>query len=629
MQSKVNRSYGLIAIVFTCLFMFSFTGDYSEAKVSFPYKKAGLNERQAAAHLLNRFTFGARPGQVDEVVKKGIENWFKEQLSAQDPNAHLVRLLAGYSSLSMSNEQVIKTFRKPAQVLRMAIHDGVIERDQVNKTENKAEYKKLIGAYMKQHGYRQQRELYSELISQKIMRAGYSQNQLQETLTGFWFNHFNVSLTDNDCSRFILAYERDAIRPNALGKFETLLLATAKSPAMLTYLDNFKSTTAESPMQQTGKQPKRKNVQGLNENYAREIMELHTLGVDGGYTQHDVTEAARILTGWTINPVLNDNYKSQERGKKDKTKKSSGDGFVHEGDFLFAANRHDRQEKVVLGERFSANGGYEEGLKLIRMLAQHPSTARFISSKVAVRFVSDNPPKALVDRMARTFTRTDGDIKELLITLVSSPEFWEKEALREKIKTPLELAISSLRGLNGELTDARELYGWITRMGEKMYAYQAPNGYPDNGQYWINTGSLLTRMNFGLALASDRIRGVKIDLSGLNQNREPESLEDALVIYSQHLMPERDLEQTVKRLMPALGDPQFSGKVNQAADQNTPVQQDSIMDNETHVIPAETEQAKKKKREADRRVLNMQSSSDKALAQVVGIVLGSPEFQRK
>lgn len=586
------------------MILLSFTQKKPGNPQTFPYKEAGLTDRQAAAHLLDRFSYGATPGQVDDVVKVGIENWFAQQLQADRADTHLDAMLDDYSSLQMSNAEIIERFPKNARLLRMAIRDGAIRKEDVDRKSK--ETKKALAEYMRTHNYRAPRELYAELIAQKILRAAYSENQLHEVLNAFWFNHFNVSLTDNDCARFITAYERDAIRPNALGKFETMLLATAKSPAMLLYLDNFKSSASSadkmnhSRQQATGNQQS-KNPQGLNENYAREIMELHTLGVDGGYTQQDVTEAARIFTGWTVNPALNE-YKRQMPAKNANARNLSSRGFVIDGDFLFAANRHDKDEKVVLGATFPGDGGYQEGVKLIHMLAQHSSTARFIATKLAVRFVHDTPPKTLVDKMAKTFLESEGDIKQVLTSMVVSPEFWSKEAIREKIKSPFELAISAVRSLNAEVTKPYALYTWISKMGEKVYAYQAPTGFPDRSQYWINTGSLLTRMNFGLAIASQRIPAIKVDLPRLHQHREPESAEEALAIYSRYLLPERDLDETIKRLTPLLNDPAFSNKVDSAANKAT--------------------------RSAE-EVESRENIPMTALAQVVGIVIGSPEFQRR
>jgi uncharacterized protein (DUF1800 family) len=375
----------------------------------------------------------------------------------------------------------------------------------------------MIRAYMSEKGYKPEQDLFRQFICQKILRAAYSNNQLQEVMTDFWFNHFNVSITKNDCAEFIPAYERDVIRPNSLGKFGDLLLKTAKSPAMLYYLDNFSSAAplpegavavfaGEGADSAAAVAMRRR---GINENYAREVMELHTLGVDGGYTQQDVTQAARVLTGWTVYPMNENAKKFVNRFNPDQLARR---GFVHEGDFLFNANRHDRGEKTVLGHVFPAGGGYEEGVELLEMLAHHPSTARFICRKIAIRFVSDDPPQSLIDKMVKTFLQKDGDIRQVLITMVTAPEFWSPAAVREKTKSPFELAIGAVRSLHATIDQPYPLYTWITRMGEKMYYYQAPTGFPDKGVYWINAGSLLNRMNFGLALAEGQVPGVRVDL---------------------------------------------------------------------------------------------------------------------
>lgn len=541
------------------------------AALRFPYRQAGLTERQAAAHLLSRFTYGAGPGQVDAVVQMGLEKWFARQLEGNLPDDSLERMLDRYDALKLTNEEIVNTYPRAGQVVRMAIRDGVISKDSV-KTDRK-EYRETLQAYMQEKGYRREQELFRQFINQKILRAAYSRNQLREVMTDFWFNHFNVSITKNDCAEFIPAYERDVIRPSALGSFSELLLKTAKSPAMSYYLDNFNSSVGgDSAVPRLGRS------RGLNENYAREVMELHTLGVDGGYTQQDVTQAARVLTGWGVYP-MNENGKGFiQRFSEDQLARR---GFVHEGDFLFNANRHDKGEKKVLGLNFAAGGGYEEGGQLLEMLASHPSTAAFITRKIAVRFVSDNPPQSLLDKMAKTFREKRGDIRQVLITMVTAPEFWSADAVREKTKSPFELAIGAVRSLNGTIDQPYPLYTWVARMGEKKYYYQAPTGFPDKGAYWINTGSLLNRMNFGLALASGRIPGVSIDLVALNNGHEPESAQAALVAYGQLILPGRDLEGTIRRLRPMLNDTTLTEKV------------------------------------------------DDANAKVVGIIIGSPEYQRR
>jgi uncharacterized protein (DUF1800 family) len=360
-------------------------------------------------------------------------------------------------------------------------------------------------------------------------------------------------------------------------------------------------------------QQARKN-RGINKNYAREVMELHTLGVDGGYTQQDVTQAARVLTGWGVYPM----GEYAKGGGAAMLRRYSDDqiarrGFVHEGDFFFNANRHDKGEKTVLGHVFPAGGGYEEGVQLLEMLARHPATARFISRKIAVRFVSDDPPASLIDKMAKTFLEKNGDIRQVLITMVTAPEFWSSEALREKTKSPFELAIGSVRSLHATIDQPMQLYNWVTRMGEKKYYYQAPTGYPDKGNYWINTGSLLNRMNFGLALASGRIPGVHVDLLALNNGHEPESAQAALLVYGHIILPERDLGGTVKRLTPMLSDPTFYRKVEDATK------------NGNGAATNETDKAN----ETGTAMAIDGESKDPMLAQVVGIIIGSPEYQRR
>jgi len=670
------------------LLLLVLVGGNVSAQMRFPYRKAGLTERQAAAHLLSRFTYGAGPGQVDAVVKMGLENWFAQQLEGNLPDDSLGQVLDRYDALKLTNEEIVNTYPRAGQVVRMAIRDGVISKDSV-KIDRK-EYREALQTYMQQKGYKREQDLFRQFINQKVLRAAYSQNQLREVLTDFWFNHFNVSITKNDCAEFIPAYERDVIRPAALGNFPALLLGTAKSPAMSYYLDNFSSSgplperpedrdkvyakakvekvemadtanrvAADPAMQRIAVvaqarvnalrvDSSRINAslvfalqnggaagknRGLNENYAREVMELHTLGVDGGYTQQDVTQAARVLTGWGVYP-MNENGKGIiNRFSEDQLARR---GFVHEGDFLFNANRHDKGEKKVLGQTFAAGGGYEEGVRLLEMLAHHPSTGAFITRKIAVRFVSDNPAQSLLDKMAKTFRDTNGDIKKVLITMVEAPEFWSANAVREKTKSPFELAIGAVRSLHGTIEQPYQLYTWVTRMGERKYYYQAPTGFPDKGAYWINTGSLLNRMNFGLALASGRIPGVSIDLVALNNGHEPESSQAALIIYGKIILPERNLDATMKRLMPMLNDPTLAQKVDEASAElgrsnggAAPVEQgdDMAMDEKGG-----------KRRESVRResvrgiggpVMSAEATGNPMLAQVVGIIIGSPEYQRR
>ncbi|MBA2248839.1 MAG: DUF1800 domain-containing protein [Chitinophagaceae bacterium] len=659
MRNKFTQLTKYLLLPVSCFLLFSFLLKSPAYKPHFifPYKKAGLTERQAAAHLLSRFTFGATPGQVDEVVNMGLEKWFEQQLKGALPDDSVNSRLAGYDALKLSNSEIVARYPKPGQILKMAIADGTINKDSVNKSDKK-EYREQLRAYMDQKGLKPEQELLRQFINQKIIRAAYSNNQLHEVLTDFWFNHFNVSITKNDCAQFIPVYERDAIRPNVTGKFGELLLATAKSPAMLFYLDNFSSSGTNSNTDMPGNQQMRKIIaarmmndsaslqtveklkkgkkaQGLNENYAREVMELHTLGVDGGYTQTDVTQAARVLTGWTIYPMDDKGYgnaikKVIEKVGEDKLVQR---GFVHDGDFLFAMNRHDNGEKTVLGKTFPANGGYDEGVKLLDMLAHNSSTAKFICKKIAVRFVSDNPPQSLLDKMAKTFTEKDGDIKEVLVTMATSPEFWSSTVVREKTKSPFELAVSAIRAVNADVKQPYQVFNWIDKMGEKMYFYQAPTGFPDKGQYWINTGALLNRMNFGLAFASQRIPGTQLDLLALNNHHEPESAEAALTTYGKLIMPERDLQQTVKRLTPLLTAQGLSEKVEGAAGKTQIPSQPDMAKNDDVLMNTDVKEKPEKLGKGFKKnngnQIQYAPGNNNMLSQVVGIIIGSPEFQRK
>jgi uncharacterized protein (DUF1800 family) len=319
-----------------------------------------------------------------------------------------------------------------------------------------------------------------DLVEAKLFRAVYSNRQLEEVLADFWYNHFNVFIEKGSDRYLVTAYERDAIRPHVLGKFEDLLRATAQSPAMLFYLDNWDSVGAQSP---AGKRRQR----GLNENYGRELLELHTLGVDGGYAQKDVTEVARCFTGWTI--------KQPQRV----------------AEFEFNPKMHDAGEKTVLGVRIPAGGGIDDGSKVLHLLAHHPATARFISRKLAMHFVADDPPATLVNRMAATFLKKDGDLRAVLKTMFDSPEFWSRGAYRSKMKSPLEMVASSLRAIDADVDYAFGLNNQLNQLGEPLYRKAEPTGYSNSGQEWLNSAGLLARMNFSVALVNNKVPGVKVD----------------------------------------------------------------------------------------------------------------------
>ena len=348
-----------------------------------------------------------------------------------------------------------------------------------------------------------------ELVQAKLLRAIYSERQLEEVMTDFWFNHFNVFSGKGPERLFLTNYEQGVIRPRALGKFEDLLVATAKSPAMLFYLDNWMSVGPNSmralgipdrPVRAYGPygrprrfpapnpSAKRRVNNGLNENYGRELLELHTLSVNGGYSQRDVTEVAKVFTGWTIE------------------KPNEGGGFKYE------PRMHEPGPKFVLGHRIKPKGdGEAEGRAVLHLLATSPQTAHFISLKLAERFVSDDPPAVLVDRMAKTFEKKKGDIREVLTTLFHSPEFWADGAYRAKVKTPLEFVASAVRATGADVEDAMPLARQIANMGMPLYGAQPPTGYSMKAEAWVSSAALLNRMNFALGLTAGKVRGVKLD----------------------------------------------------------------------------------------------------------------------
>lgn len=344
----------------------------------------------------------------------------------------------------------------------------------------------------------------SDLRAGKLLRAVYSNHQLEEVLVDFWFNHFNVYEGKNVQLAFLsykallTSYERDAIRPHVLGHFKDLLLAVAQHPAMLYYLDNWQSMSPDADdRMQVGpfarafvagallQQPNRQ-AHGLNENYGRELMELHTMGVGGGYTQQDVIEVARCFTGWTVHKPNNP-------------------------EFEFVSFMHDDGEKTVLGHKIAANGGEKDGLQVIEILARHPSTAHFISKQLAQRFVADNPPDSLVNRMAQTFQKTDGDLRAVLQTMFSSTEFLSEGAWQTKIKSPFEMVVSAVRATGADTLDTSALNQKITDLGEPLYGKVEPNGYPLTGDAWLGTADLLGRLSFASALVSGQVPGVKVN----------------------------------------------------------------------------------------------------------------------
>ena len=551
-----------------------------------------LSPDEAILHALNRLAYGPRPGDVERVQQMGLAKWIEQQLNPNsiDDRAMEARL-QDYPTLRMSTAKLIDEYPQPKQAEKQAQQvqaqarqerrrsDAaviVVEKDTQNAPEQPANSEApamtsasapqpwpdnpSAAAPMKQPAQgkaatngtgrrdvlgggdpnnvpraiaddsKRPQRVVAELGMAKVTRAIYSERQLQQVMNDFWFNHFNVFAGKGEDRYYLTSYERDVIQPHAFGKFKDLVTATAKSPAMLFYLDNFLSVdpraaqrqAAERAMRQQRRrggfgwpprptanpqQPPKKNDRGLNENYGRELMELHTLGVDGGYTQKDVTEVARCFTGWTI----------------DKPRQYA--------DFKFDDRLHDPDTKIVLGKKIHA-GGMKDGEQLIDMLAHHPSTAKFISTKLARRFVSDNPPPALVSRLAETFQSSDGDIHAVLKTMIWSPEFWSRESYRAKIKTPFELVVSAVRALGTDVDTPMPLVQWVARIGEPLYQCQPPTGYADKAEAWVNTGALLNRLNYSLALAGNKMRGARTDVTsllGVDSSADPKTALDRAV----------------------------------------------------------------------------------------------------
>ena len=460
-------------------------------------------------HVLNRLGYGPRPGDVEAVRAMGVEQWTLRQLHPERIDDGALRSrLAGYRTLDLSVRQLMEGYEVPREVKReiqkkRAEMEGASEEDLARA---RREIMKDLGGSLGQMQGRP-RQVVEELQAAKVMRAVYSPRQLDEVLVDFWMNHFNVFAGKGPEKFLVGAYERDVIRPNAWGRFEDLLKATARSPAMLFYLDNWLSADPDAPAMRTGGRrggffrrgrpavPEQEQGQGrkrgLNENYAREVMELHTLGVDGGYTQKDVTEVARAFTGWTIRGLRQD-----------------------EPRFVFDPRIHDRKDKVVLGHRIKG-GDKKEGDEVLHILATHPATARFVSMKLARRFVADEPPASVVDRAAATFTKTNGDIRAVVTSIVTSPEFLSAESRSAKVKTPLEFVASAVRASDADVKDARDLARRIGEMGMPLYMQQPPTGYKDVSEAWVSTSGLLSRLNLALDLAAGRVRGAFVDSTSL------------------------------------------------------------------------------------------------------------------
>src|SRR5882762_541159 len=439
-----------------------------------------LTPRDSALHALNRLAYGPRPGHVDSVARNGVMRWIERQLDfGRLPDERLAERERAFKLLNYDREELARRYgdaqRERREVQREMAQSGDTTRPR--------------GA----GPMREFRELGGELQQLAVVRAALSERQLREVMVDFWANHFNV-FVGKGADRFLTpSYIEETIRPNALGRFEDLLIATAKSPAMLFYLDNAQSVApgssppflANRPRQNTGQGVRA--PRGINENYARELLELHTLGVDGGYTQQDVIAVARIFTGWSI----------------DRPQQGAG--------FAFHEWAHDRGEKQVFGARFR-DDGVNEGIRLLKLLAAQHATMHHVSRKLCARFVSDEPPDGCVDAAVEAWHRTNGDVRAVLRAIFTSPDFWAPQALRAKVKTPLEFVVSAVRATGAQPDSTLRLAQVVARLGEPLYLQPAPTGYPEAQALWVNSGALLARMNAAVALAADRLPGASVDL---------------------------------------------------------------------------------------------------------------------
>jgi len=647
------RTNNVVALLFAA----AACGAQSPKLAPSPSSLASQNQEllpdEQVQQALNRLTFGARPGDADKIRSMGVEKWIDLQLHPDRiDDTKTDQLMARYSIFNMKTSDVVRDYNVVQQLQRQ-----VKRTDAKDTTMNKAETRQEILAQNPQlaAAARQAQQLTGEVQSAKLARAVTSDRQLNEVMVDFWENHFSVFAGKGQTRLFLAQYDRDVIRPHALGKFRDMLGAVAKSPAMLFFLDNWQSAAdstqptlaprgggrgglrpgviarrpgrgvfgglgggqqlppairermqnatpeeREQMMQRLKQQAKR----GLNENYARELMELHTLGVDGGYTQKDVQEVARALTGWTFNRQT--------------------------GEFVFNPSIHDAGEKTILGHKFPAGHGEEEGEQVLDLLAHAPATAHFVTTKLARHFVSDDPPKALVDRCATTFSKSDGDIRETVGCIVTSPEFFSRAAYRAKVKTPFELVASALRAVNAEADTTPRTAQIVARLGQPIFGRQTPDGWPDHGDAWMNTGAILNRINFGLSLAAGQIPAARLtdwsDFAALNT--EPRAQQVDGVVKS---MLGGQVSTETRQVLMSGENPMLSKPVANDANGMAVLDSTSMpMRGRGGQKPIKGEQGKGFPRGPGAQIpgfgrpVNLQG-----LPQVVGLALGAPEFQRR
>ena len=604
-----------------------------------------LDANEQVAQVLSRLAFGARPGDAQRVRSMGVDRWIDAQLHPERlKDSATDAFLAQYQTLSLSSAAIYEQF-PPAALLK-----AIARRDSMQKSGRAT----LADSLQLLQQARRSNQFVAELTSSRVARAVMSERQLQEVMVDFWENHFTVFSGKGQTRWYLTSYDRDVIRPNALGQFRNLLGAVAKSPAMLFYLDNAQSVAdsdrstlrprAGNREQGTGKRnpaarrprPQQSTVpgsqfpdpagaaaqrrpRGLNENYARELMELHTLGVDGGYTQKDVIEVARALTGWSIRPPRQLLMQAKNPRVKRFAEREPTTGA---GEFIFRPEVHDAETKVVLGHTLKSGRGIEDGEEVLDILARHPSTAKFIARKLAIRFVSDQPPQALVDRAAATYLRTDGDIREVVRTIVTSPEFFSRAAFRAKVKSPFEVVVSTMRALDAPADPTPRTAQLVARLGQPIFGHQAPNGWPETSEPWMNTGAILNRINFGMAAAANRVPGASLDrwpdAPRLRAAPRTEQVDGVIasLLGGQASHQTREILTTGVHPLVAKAAADSSASMLASADSGS-----------DPAMSGDDPQARRRQRNGAQGFGNIPELT--GLAQVVGLALGSPEFQRR
>ena len=626
--------------------------------VSFEKK---LSEEQKIIHVLNRLGFGARPGDVARVKAIGIEKYIDRQLNpASIDDSVAENKVKGLEVFRMSTAEVFAKYPNPAALLRQLeggrdAQAAAQANDQMSEKERQERQQKIRQLYAK-YDLRPAGQMMPQIVSNRVLRAVYSERQLQEVMVDFWQNHFNVFSGKAAVRWYIPSYERDVLRKHALGNFKDLVVGTAQHPAMLFYLDNFESRSPNAqganrgtgPLQralrngnltpqmrerikrnqgltdaeldqrlkatQNRPQQQQRPQMGINENYARELMELHTLGVDGGYTQQDIVEVAKAFTGWTIADPRGYrrsaamSISGEENRRLNNLQRLAGvPDDLESGEFFFNPRWHDGSTKTVLGQKVN-EGGVKDGLKVIDILVRHPSTAKFIARKLAVKFVSDNPDEGLVKRVAEVFSKSSGDIKTTLKALFTDKEFFNSKNYRAKIKTPFELAVSSIRAVGGNTNAGPAMVAMLNKLGEVPYGYQAPTGYPDTAEDWVNTGALLERLNFAIAVASNRIPGTRLDLKAFEQKEKSKILDTVIaeildndVSASTRATLRKQLEQPLPEVK--------AGTESSDDDDEMPTQAGN--------------------RQGGRQARLLNPTGNPEVFKVVSLVLGTPEFQRQ